>query len=69
MIIVRTKLLASVICFGISFVYAKDGNRVHQTAAEATQNLPTESGQSAFAAIHEIVELLEADPKTDWSKV
>jgi hypothetical protein len=30
---------------------------------------PTEAGQSAFAAIQEIVAILEADPKTDWSKV
>jgi len=30
---------------------------------------PTEPGQSAFAAIQEIVTLLEADPKTDWAKV
>lgn len=30
---------------------------------------PTESGQSAFAAIQEIVVLLESDPHTDWSKV
>jgi hypothetical protein len=69
MIIVRTKLLAGVICFGIPFAYPQDANFIGQTTAEATQKLPTESGQSAFAAIHEIVELLEADPKTDWSKV
>lgn len=31
--------------------------------------LPREGGQSAFAAIQEIVAMLEADPKTDWSKV
>lgn len=31
--------------------------------------LPTEPGQGAFGAIQEIVRLLEADPKTDWSKV
>lgn len=31
--------------------------------------MPTEGGQSAFAALVEIVALLEADPKTDWSKV
>jgi hypothetical protein len=31
--------------------------------------MPTEAGQGAFAAIAEIVALLEADPKTDWSKV
>ena len=30
---------------------------------------PTEPGQSAFAAIQEIVALLAADPETDWSKV
>ena len=31
--------------------------------------LPSEAGQSAFAAIQEIVAKLEADPATDWSKV
>jgi hypothetical protein len=31
--------------------------------------MPTQAGQSAFAAIAEIVALLEADPSTDWSKV
>jgi len=30
---------------------------------------PTQGGQSAFAAIQEIVAILDADPKTDWSKV
>ena len=30
---------------------------------------PTMPGQDAFGAIQEIVRLLEADPKTDWSKV
>ena len=30
---------------------------------------PTLPGQDAFGAIHEIVRMLEADPKTDWSKV
>mgnify|MGYP001807277021 CR=1 FL=1 len=34
-----------------------------QTAA------PKQAGQDAFAAIQEIVEILEADPKTDWTKV
>ncbi len=27
------------------------------------------SGQDAFGAIREIVRMLDADPKTDWSKV
>ena len=35
---------------------------------EMTQE-PTQPGQDAFAAIQEIVQILEADPRTDWSKV
>lgn len=31
--------------------------------------LPTSPGQDAFGAIQEVVQILEADPKTDWSKV
>ena len=30
---------------------------------------PTSPGQDAFGAIQEIVRILDADPKTDWSKV
>jgi hypothetical protein len=30
---------------------------------------PTMPGQDAFGAIQEVVRILEADPKTDWSKV
>jgi hypothetical protein len=30
---------------------------------------PNMSGQDAFGAIQEIVQILEADPKTDWSKI
>ena len=37
--------------------------------AQSAAQQPTEGGQSAFAAIAEIVALLEVDPKTDWSKV
>ncbi|MBI3898469.1 MAG: hypothetical protein HY308_09255 [Gammaproteobacteria bacterium] len=46
------------------------------TAANHAQHMhdndatvPTMVGQDAFGAIQEIVRLLEADPKTDWSKV
>ena len=31
--------------------------------------MPTMAGQDAFGAIQEIVRILEADPKSDWSKV
>jgi len=30
---------------------------------------PQEAGQSAFAAIAEMVDLLEKDPRTDWSRI
>jgi hypothetical protein len=35
----------------------------------AGDSFATQSGQAAFAAIQEIVQILVADPKTDWSKV
>lgn len=42
----------------------------HSThAAHGSKAMPHEGGQSAFAAIAEIVDMLEADPETDWSKV
>src|SRR6266536_6205051 len=31
--------------------------------------VPTLPGQDDFGAIHEVVRVLESDPKTDWSKV
>jgi hypothetical protein len=39
----------------------------HPTSPQGER--PTEPGQAAFGAIHEIVGILEADPHTDWSKV
>lgn len=35
----------------------------------ATPTVPTEPGQGAFGALQQIVQILEADPHTDWSKV
>jgi hypothetical protein len=35
----------------------------------APTRMPTMPGQEAFGTIQEIVQILEADPKTDWSKV
>lgn len=37
--------------------------------APAPAQLPTQGGQAAFAAISEIVAMLQADASTDWSKV
>lgn len=41
--------------------------RMHGRAMQA--GAPTLPGQDAFGAVQEIVRVLEADPKTDWSKV
>jgi len=38
-------------------------------APTADATVPNAPGQGAFGAIQEIVGILEADPKTDWSKV
>ncbi len=40
-----------------------------RAATVGSPAMPIQPGQSAFAAIQEIVGILEADPKTDWSKV
>lgn len=45
------------------------GSGMHHETPAAAPATATETGQSAFAAIAEIVRLLEADPTTDWSKV
>jgi hypothetical protein len=50
-----------------------DMNQMHhqmmqgQGVAPASQ--PTMPGQDAFGAIQEIVQMLQSDPQTDWSKV
>jgi hypothetical protein len=42
---------------------------VDGTGPSSAKAAPREPGQSAFAAIQEIVTILEADPQTDWSNV
>src|SRR5271169_5515206 len=42
--------------------------RQHQ-GMHAAATTPTMPGQDAFGAIQEIVQILDSDPKTDWSKV
>jgi hypothetical protein len=37
--------------------------------ARAAAGVPTLPGQDAFGAIAEVVQLLDADPQTDWSRV
>ena len=45
------------------------GQHRDQERQGAAAGQPNEAGQSAFAAIAEIVAILDADPETDWSKV
>jgi hypothetical protein len=44
-------------------------HKAHAGMSQDQTVLPHEGGQAAFAAIQEIVAMLEADPHTDWSKV
>lgn len=65
-------LAALAISFGgVSASFAQQTHDMHAThTAEAGETmLPTEGGQSAFAAMAEIVAMLMDDPNTDWSKV
>ncbi|MCC6242455.1 MAG: hypothetical protein IT353_06415, partial [Gemmatimonadaceae bacterium] len=41
----------------------------HDSAMASSEARPTRAGQEGFATIGEIVRLLDADPRTDWSKV
>lgn len=62
----KARVLVSVVCFAAIPAFASaqmDHSQMHDGA------LPTQSGQAAFGAISEVVRMLEADPKTDWSRV
>jgi hypothetical protein len=41
----------------------------HEPMPQTLGRVPAETGQSAFAAIQEIIQILEADPQVDWSRV
>jgi len=65
--------LAAVFAAGLSVAAAgqtvpHDGAAMHG-AMHGARQMPVQSGQAAFAAIQEIVAILEADPETDWSRV
>jgi hypothetical protein len=63
---------AMVFAVVLSPAYADAQTRHHhhtEEIAKQTDVVPMQPGQGAFAAIQEIVEILEADPETDWSKV
>jgi hypothetical protein len=74
---IRVLVLAA--CFAPALAFAGDSAHpmtpadhmmMHQHMGGAPAGaVPVQPGQDAFAAIQEIVAMLEADPRTDWSKV
>jgi hypothetical protein len=64
-------VVAIVSIAGLAFVdqplSGEDHQMRHQIAPSTS--VPQAAGQDAFGAIQEIVEIPEADPNTDWSKV
>ncbi len=78
------KCSISIVCFLYAFTaFAQTHNHgqaqqpgmavpMHQSQmmyGEKSSSVAEQPGQAAFAAIQEIVEIVEADPKTDWAKV
>jgi hypothetical protein len=49
--------------------HGSDMHTRHRQAMHVAAGAPTLPGQDAFGAIAEVAKILEADPKTDWSKV
>ncbi len=69
--IIRAILVS--LCLSATFAFAQDANHSHMKNLDHSSMMgslePRETGQSAFAAIQEIVTILNADKATDWSKV
>lgn len=65
-----TRLLFATVFACSSMAGAQDHATMdHSKMNAATGALPTLPGQDAYGAIAEVVRILQADPKTDWSKV
>jgi hypothetical protein len=66
-------LLSAVVCAGLfaprAPARAQGTGMDHSKHAAAGHDGAPQAGQAAFAALSEIVRQLEADPKTDWSRV
>lgn len=76
----RTKTILVVVALlgGASFAAAQTTHSGHDHGMDHTMHVQgqsvqgtilTEPGQGAFAALSEVVRVLEADPDTDWSQV
>lgn len=64
-------VLVGIVGIGVGYVFANNSgtHSTHHSDRTNVTAFPTEQGQSAFAAIAEVVTILENDPNTDWSKV
>ena len=69
----RIAILIALFLPGCSFAQAVDMQHMRHDRAKMSGHMaataPAQPGQGAFAAIQEIVGILEADSSTDWSKV
>jgi hypothetical protein len=64
---IRAMIFASFLLPVPALAQAQHDHAAHM--AQPAVSAPKEPGQGAFAAIQEIVGILEADPQTDWSRV
>ncbi|WP_406856116.1 hypothetical protein ABEG18_00355 [Alsobacter sp. KACC 23698] len=64
----RTLVFAAALC-GALPAFAQHAHHAPMAGMPTNAAEPREPGQAAFAAIQEIVAILEADPRTDWTKV
>lgn len=60
---------AAAVLAGLLLAAPAIAQHAHHAAPPLNIPAPTQPGQAAFAAIAEIVAILEADPSTDWSRV
>jgi hypothetical protein len=65
----RAIILIALLLPGYAYAQATHHHHAGGMATQSAGAIPAQAGQGAFAAIQEIVEILEADPRTDWSKV
>ena len=66
---IRHTLICLMTVLPLSVAQAQSTGHNHGAHAASQPVLPVEGGQDAFSAIAEIVDLLRADPDTDWSTV
>ena len=61
--------LKAVVVFAFLSFTAQSASADNSHAGHSVGVIPTEPGQGTFGAMVEIVQLLESDPKTNWTRV